>query len=153
MRYDEDHVIRDFARRTQQNLATIDRLHQSGHKVYEATQLINSMLGLLVFPKEEYFDQIPETPLEELEVQGWPVPRVTGNFKQVSDLRQLIKYLRNAVAHFNLEFPDDGTNQLRQLRVWNTDPRTNRTTWAAELTLDDLRALTRRFVDHLLADA
>lgn len=153
MRYDEDNVIKDFARRTQHNLAAIDRLQESGHAVYEATQLINSMLGLLIFPKEEYFKAIPETPIKELEAQGWPVPKVTGNFEQVSDLRQLIRYLRNAVAHFNMAFPNDGTNQLRQLLVWNTDQRTNNRTWAAELTLEDLRALTHRFVEHILAEA
>ena len=151
MRYED--VIKDFARRTQANLRAIERLREAGHEVYEATQLINSTLGLLVFPKEEYFDRIPETPLDELVAEGWPVPTVTGRFEQVSDLRQLIRYLRNAIAHFNIDFPGDGTNELRQLRVWNTPSRGSKTkTWEAVLTLEQLRALTHRFVDLLLDD-
>ncbi len=43
-------VIQDFARRTRKNLEAIDRLHAEGRQVYEVTQLVNSTLGLLVFP-------------------------------------------------------------------------------------------------------
>jgi len=150
MQYED--VIRDFARRTQSNLEAINRLKDSGHDVYEATQLINSMLGLLVFPKEEYFNRIPTVPLSELEAKGWPVPRVTGDFAQVTDLRHLIRCLRNAIAHFNIEFPGDGTNELRQLRVWNTRKQGKQKTWQAELTLDELADITNRFIQLLLAD-
>jgi hypothetical protein len=68
MMYEE--AIRDFARRTRKNLAVIDQLHAEGHEVYEVTQLVNSTLGLLVFPQQEYVAQIPSTPLAELERDG-----------------------------------------------------------------------------------
>lgn len=150
MRYED--VVRDFALRTQANLRAIERLRAQGEEVYEATQLINSTLGLLVFPREEYVDRIPAIPLAELRAQGWPVPDVTPNFKQVKDLRELARYLRNAISHFNVAFPADGTNELRLLRVWNTDPRSRTKTWEAVLTLEDLRELTHRFADLLISD-
>lgn len=96
-------VIRDFAQRTRTNLRTIEDFRASGGKAYEVTQLVNSMLGLLVFPRERFIDQIPETSLDDLEAAGWPVPKVVGEFPQARDLRQLIRYLRNAIAHFNIE--------------------------------------------------
>jgi hypothetical protein len=144
-------VIRDFARRTKANLAAIDRLRADGHEVYEVTQLINSMLGLLVFPQQKFYDQIPETPLEQLRLEGWPVPEVRGRFEQVTDLRQLLRYLRNAIAHFNVKFLGDGDGQgpIRVLRVWNVDPRKNVTTWEAELSTDDLRGIAERFIKLL----
>ena len=68
MMYEE--VVRDFARRTKANLLAIERLSASGEEVYEVTQLVNSMLGLLVLPQQEFVDRIPETPLEQLRRDG-----------------------------------------------------------------------------------
>jgi hypothetical protein len=140
-----EEVIRDFARRTKANLTAIECLRANGQEVYEVTQLVNSMLGLLVFPQQEFVDRIPETPLEQLRQDGWPVPEVRGHFRQVSDLRQLIRYLRNAVAHFNVYFLGDGERQIRVLRVWNENP-SGKKTWEAELSVDDIRGIAERFI-------
>jgi hypothetical protein len=94
-------------------------------------------------------ESIPETPVAELQRVGWPVPRVRAGFVQAENLRQLIRYLRNAVAHFNIEFVGDAQNQLRFLKVWNTRPNGQRT-WEAELSVSDLRGLTERFIELLL---
>ena len=142
-------VVRDFASRTRANLQAIDRLRDQGDKVFETTQLVNSTLGLLVFPQQRYVDAIPEIPIAELQRQGWPVPRMSAGFVQAEDLKQLVKYLRNAVAHFNIEFIGDGQNQLRFLKVWNTQPN-GRRNWEAELSVGDLRGLTDRFIELLL---
>jgi hypothetical protein len=145
MMYEE--VVRDFARRTKANLSAIERLRASGQEVYEVTQLVNSMLGLLIFPQQEFVDRIPETPLEQLRQDGWPVPEVRGHFRQVSDLRQLIRYLRNAIAHFNVQFLGDGQGQIGVLRVWNE--HRNAKNWEAELSVDDIRGIADRFIKLL----
>ena len=79
-------VIRDFAIRTKKNLEIIERLHKNGMEAYETTQLVNSCLGLLVFPQQHFIERIPETPMEQLIQEGWPVPQVTGQFRQVANL-------------------------------------------------------------------
>lgn len=145
-------VIRDFAERTRRNLRAIERLRDKGDEVYEVTQLVNSMLGLLVFPREEFVEQIPRTPLNELKTSGWPIPRVSEGFPPAADLRELVRYLRNAIAHFNIQFIGDGMNEIRILKVWNTNPRTQEKTWEAEVGIDELRGISERFVDLLLAD-
>ena len=143
-------VIREFAERTRKNLHVIEELQNNGEEAYEVTQLVNSMLGLLVFPRERFVEHIPETPLSELQAGGWPIPRVSGGFPQARDLRELVRYLRNAIAHFNIEFIGDGTNQISLLRVWNTHPRTRSKTWEAEIGVSELRAISSRFIDLLL---
>ena len=52
-------LVRDFARRTRTNLEFIRHARNHGESVYEVTQLVNSMLGLLVFPQQQYVDRIP----------------------------------------------------------------------------------------------
>jgi hypothetical protein len=143
-------VVRDFAERTRKNLKAIECLKANHQDVYEITQLINSMLGLLVFPREEYVDRIPETPIGDLRCIGWPIPRVRDGFPQAPNLKELVRYLRNAIAHFNVEFIGDGTNQIRILRVWNNNRGVK--TWEAELSLSDLRGIAERFTGLLLGE-
>ncbi len=159
-------VVRDFALRTRKNLDALDALAENGRDVYEVTQLINSMLGLLVFPQQEYVDKIPKTLLAELAKSGWPIPKVRGGFKQVENLNQLVRYLRNAVAHFNIKFLGDGQNNISVVRVWNMVPakdengkvlRNNdgsaveKKNWEAELGVAELRGIADRFIDLLLS--
>jgi HEPN pEK499 p136 len=149
MEYED--VVHDFAERTKKNLDAVERLLAQGVEVYETTQLINSMLGLLVFPREEFVNRIPRTPFPELKRAGWPEPKVRSGFPQVQDLQELVRYLRNAIAHFNLEFLVDAGHQINGLRVWNT--RNQSRTWEAELSLADLRSIAERFTNLLLAEA
>lgn len=143
-----ENVIRDFAQRTKKNLKVIEKLKQNGEEVYETTQLVNSCLGLLVFPQQRFIDRIPETPLEKLADEGWPIPHVTGQFRQDANLKDLIRYLRNAIAHFNIEFIGDANNQIKFLHVWNTNH--NVKTWEAVLSVDDLRKIADKFSEMLI---
>lgn len=131
------HIIRDFAQRTRINLA---------HN--EVTQLVNSLLGLLVFPKERYYYSIPEIPLSTLEELGFPTIKVIGNFQPAMNLRELVSYLRNAIAHFNISFLTDRDNQISGVEVWNI--RGGKTNWKAEIQLDELRIIVDKFIDLLL---
>lgn len=158
-------VVSDFALRTRKNLEAIDALAAANGEAFEVTQLINSMLGLLVFPQQKYVNKIPKTPLAELERMGWPIPKVLGNFQQVKDLNQLIRYLRNAVAHFNIKFIDDGRGNIAVIQVWNmarvkgcdgnwtrdaNGRFMERKNWEAELGVNELRGIANRFIDLLL---
>lgn len=150
-----ENLIKDFALRTRKNLSALRTLQQSqpDSEVYEITQLINSMLGLLVFPQQRYMNRIPKMPLNELSEQGWSIPKVVGNYPQVENLNQLVRYLRNAIAHFNLEFVSDGYGKIQGLIVWNTDPRRNgEITWKAELTIQDIENITDKFTNLLIED-
>jgi hypothetical protein len=151
---DYQNLVRDFAHRTRYNLDTLRNLQKTKPdlEVYEVTQLINSMLGLLVFPQQRYFDHIPKTPLTELANQGWPIPEVEGHYPQVKDLRELVRYLRNAITHCNLEFLSDEGEEISGLRVWNTNPQNNQTTWKARLMIEDIEKITNKFIQLLLEE-
>ena len=79
-------VLADFARRTLENLSRIRALEQEQRdagiplerlSAFSVTQQVNSFLGLVVFPKEGYEDDIPEKTLEQLVLDGWPSPEIT----------------------------------------------------------------------------
>jgi hypothetical protein len=154
MMYEE--LVADFAKRTRTNLETLRLLQthkENEYKVFEVTQLINSMLGLLVFPQQRYVEEIPETPLHELAAKGWPIPRVVGDYPQVQDLRELVRFLRNAISHFNIEFVPGPKGEISGLRVWNKETRRPyKTKWKAELSVGDLEKITTRFIALLLKE-
>lgn len=141
--------ITDFAFRTKQNLETIERLNRNSYTVFEVTQLINSCVGLLIIPQQEYWNRIPQKPIAELINEGWCVPEVYEDFPQVNDLRKLMRYLRNAIAHFNIRFESDNKDQLSKLILWNVNPDTNRTNWKVQLGISDLKILLYKFLDVL----
>lgn len=57
MEYHERFII-DFAKRTRANLEFIEQAKPSGDQVFEVTQLVNSLLGLLVFSRERYLREM-----------------------------------------------------------------------------------------------
>jgi hypothetical protein len=148
MDYDKENLIHDFADRTLCNLKFIDQAKRNGsNSVFEVTQLINSLLGILVLPAERYLKQIPETPLTELVQQGWPEVRMIKGRSSCRNLRKLIKNLRHAVAHFNIETRSSGGKEITSIVVWNKSPNnSNEIRWKAELGIDELRRIADSFL-------
>ena len=146
MDYQKEFIV-DFAKRTRANLEFIE--NSSDSNVYEVTQLFNSMLGLLVFPQQSYMDRIPETPLRELIISGWPTIKVITGKPSYDNLRQLIRMLRNGVSHCNVRFIADDKNQLKGLRIWNHEGgrSQNPKNWEAELSIQDLRTIALKFIE------
>ena len=101
---DKDFVA-DFVQRTKVNITR-------GYHPYEVTQRINSLIGLLILPKERYYDNIddgmisPEL-LTEL-VQGVKIPSRSRKL----NLKYIVRRMRNAVAHFNIECKADKHTHL-----------------------------------------
>ena len=153
MNYSKEDLLLDYAHRTKKNLEFIEETVRadSDKEVYEVTQLVNSLLGLLVFPFEKMRSQIPNKSLNELKLEGWIVPEVIGSFPQVKNLYQLIRTLRNAVAHFNIEFFADSNNQIKGGVVWNVN-RDDQIDWKAKMSIAELRNNVYRFIDLILSE-
>lgn len=109
MEYERD-FHRSFMARTRKNL-------ENYKGEYEATHPINSLLGLLVIPKEKIFDRIPATPPDQLDTTQWGSVSdwMTQSNKcdlghvHTLTLRQFVRKLRNAVAHFHIKpYPETG---------------------------------------------
>ena len=165
MRY-EDLVV-DFAERTKENLVAIEKMAEvkkkktdvNKRKVFETTQLINSCLGLISMPRERDFNKIPKIPLEKLEKEGWPIPSLINpsERKPGLTLQHLVRYLRNAVCHFHLEFLEH-EYQIIGLRMWNevkdgdkSNKKDRKKIWGATLHIKDLRLLIEKF-SKVIAD-
>jgi hypothetical protein len=182
----DDPVLASIANRTLANLTRIELIDReeadrgvdmAQRSVYPVTQLINSLLGLIVFPKEEYSRAISDRPLTKLYQEGWPTleishpnPRCIAtrprsedqmrceqNHSGCTTLHQLIRVLRNGVSHFNIEFQNHeplqlGGREIAAIEVSNRCPCCHRVTTTIRLTIDQVRELAVRYARLILAE-
>ena len=131
----------EFIARTQKNLRAIECLKEKGGEVYEVTQLLNSMLGLLIFPRARFFEKIQDKSWDLMDKEGWPLP--SGDKAHVSDLEELIRHMRNAVAHckFNLTTDHDEISSIEFRDIPSF--------WTGVYDVASLRKFVYMFLDHI----
>jgi len=127
-------------------LKTIERLSKEAPKEnFEVTQLVNSAIGLLMFPQQEFFEMIPMTDLAALKKQGWPIPKFEFGEERTRNLRDLTKNMRNSFAHFNIDFkPEKG--KIVGLYLWNRPEEKQPPNWVCYISIEDFRLLFEKFV-------
>src|SRR5437016_2563511 len=95
--------------RTRENLEFILEASTRGKHVHVVAQLVNSMLGLVCFPWETLvLDRAKQVPFDTLPKDGWPQFMVT--LGKCDTLHDLLRHLRNAVAHSLLTYSSDSLN-------------------------------------------
>jgi HEPN family protein len=138
-------TVRHFAHRTRKNLETIEKFSKADPNSYfEVTQLINSAIGLLMFPQQEFFESIPTKSLKELTKEGWPIPVFEHGEERTQNLRDLTKKMRNSFAHFNIDFkPDRG--KIVGIYLWNRSHEKRPPDWVCYISIEDLRKIFEKF--------
>lgn len=151
MNYDD--LVKDFAERTLINLDHMQKQQQAGFPVFEVTQLVNSLLGLLVFPRENWINKIPMISIVDLVDDGWPKLEILSQDQgsvECKDLKQLTRYLRNAISHCNVKFVPGNDNYIDGLELWNVSR--GKENWRIRLSIPDLEIIARKFIDLLLSN-
>ena len=137
----EQEFERDFMRRT------LDLVRQY-QGPYDATLLLNCLLGLLVVPKESSIEKIPEDPVDQFPKWGI-TPTAIRSFGFVTKvnprpktLRGVVWNLRNAVAHFRFE-PRHRNRRVTAFRF------TDNSGFEAIIDVGELRHFVEILADHL----
>jgi hypothetical protein len=136
--------IRDVMRRTIENLNFVEA-HKSQRGPYEVTQLLNSFLGALCHPWEACRIDLNAKSLSEAVSEGWPaIAKERPRDCEPQSLGDLIRLMRNAIAHGNIEFLPGSVGEIRALRIWNMER--DRRNWGALISVSDMRSFLHRFV-------
>jgi hypothetical protein len=112
-----------LAQRTIKNLDFVQKAHDCGEDVHIVMQMLNSTLGLLVFPvakENTFFSSFRSTKLSSqpdfgaVKIPGFPpLPSLTiSMFGNCADLRRFFIRLRNAISHRRLAFSDESHARL-----------------------------------------
>ena len=136
-------TVYDFMRRTEANLNRIEEHAASDPNTYfEVTQLINSAIGLLMFPSEDILELLPKRRLSEF-LKEEPAPKVIyGSYDGEHDptIAKAIKYVRNGFAHYNVYFANQN-NVIKGIYIWNRPSLKSRPDWVAYVSIQQLREL------------
>lgn len=155
--------VSDFAERTLINLERIEKLSNvppgTSPKVYEFTQLVNSLLGLVMLPQETWFSALPNTELATMKPIWMTIQRQmvwdVRNFDEDGDrtnlkpenFREFAITLRNSIAHLNIQVhAEDG--KIESIDLWNmVGPRHNPVCdFLVNLTKEQLREVAESFI-------
>ena len=131
--------------------AFIDRsltLVQDYHGPFDATLLLNCLVGLLIVPKEACLAEIPLEPIEELEKWGINPSAIkefgisSSDDNNPRNLRGLVWRLRNSVAHFRFKpLPEDG-----EVLAFNFKDKSG---FEATVPIAELRVFVERLAKHI----
>ena len=143
-RIDRDRLVQEFIERTRANQKIIDRqaILLPG-AVFEFTQCVNSMLGLLILPQQKHYRELNKVSLNEPAAAFLPpVEYVSKASERIEFVGDYAKHLRNGFAHWNIEFLDDG-QVLTGVIIANR--RQNRVTHRFKFEERDLRRFATEF--------
>lgn len=91
----------DFAQRTFANLQTIENSLQVNNEGYEVTQMVNSLLALIVFPKERHLATGNKSKWKKYLSKYVVYPNKNISYDNI------MKNLRNAISHSHIFFEKD----------------------------------------------
>jgi hypothetical protein len=140
-----------FSERTFKNLVFICQAREQGADVHVVTQLILSLMGLIIFPWEAIRSETPhllEIPMQDLYADGWPQWNQT--LGQTPDLFQLIRHVRNALSHRRITFSSD-SRVLSEVHIYFADrpPKADEDNWRADINGDHFAAFVVHFSELL----
>ena len=153
MDYVERNTVWGFNERVRKNLKFVNSAWDSGsNEVHIVTQLIMSLLGLIVFPYaaivESGDSSLKSHKLTELSAKGWP--KWTFKIGSSENLHDLVRHLRNATSHWGLQFSSD-SRKLEDVEVRFSDRPGPQLpyNWQATINAVDLQSFVLRFADLL----
>ncbi|WP_415403950.1 HEPN family nuclease [Tateyamaria sp. SN3-11] len=133
-----------FALRTRKNLDAILHAHKRGEDVHPVTQVVSSLVGIVVFPWNH--DPIGEHIKDRRLADVFPNSefKLTVDLGKINTIGQLWRTIRNAVSHRRVVFSND-SRELNEVEVTFFDGHWNR----QQKTLDE-RVRIRLTGDQLL---
>jgi hypothetical protein len=153
MPYATRNEAEEFAKRTKRNLAHIEDRLKSGARVHVVTQIVLSMLGLIVFPWERNFaNQVRTISLEELIQDGWPKWTISLGAQETMTLGHLLRHLRNGVGHGRITFSSDSPYPEQVIVEFEDyEPGAPAPYWRAHISAADLRDFCVHFANLIEA--
>ena len=119
--------------------------------VHIVTQIVNSLLGLLILPYEKKWALHQDgTKLEDLYAAGWPEWNlVMPKPGEPKTLGKLAWHLRNAAAHGHYSFSSDSRDPREVIVTVKDKPLHGDINWIATIRADRLYKFCRRLSSYM----
>jgi hypothetical protein len=154
-----------MAQRTIKNFQFMKQAHERGQDVHIVTQVVNSVLSLLIFPiqKEdafcELFSHVPLSNPPDFRTVRTALPDFPSlpslrvrQFKNCKNVRRFLKRIRNAVSHRRIDFSSE-SHDLDKVMIRLSDVATAKDPsieWDISISAQDLLSLCRYIADEII---
>jgi hypothetical protein len=141
-----------FAQRVRKNLDFIIEKHNEGEDVHAVSQLVTSLLGIIVFPWEAgALSRLENIRLSDLEEKGWPRWHILLDEKgDTETLGKLVNHLRNATSHRRLRFlSDDRDLHKVEIVFEDTFKKSRPPNWRTKINAYDLKVFCDQITKKL----
>lgn len=139
-----------ISERTKANLQYIEKAYAwKEPNVYNATQLINSLLGMVVFLKEA--ELVPDIRVDKF-AGGICFETIINNGNSHVKLRDFLRSFRNSISHGNIE--DFGHESEIYGFIFRDRVKRNKPFhWGIKISLDEIRKLAFGLVDYVIQNS
>ncbi len=159
--YPDGHFIKEFAGRTVQN---IEAMRLGKEIKWQDTALMSFLLGVFLLPHERAGED--KYMVELLKAYSKPIDSVVKTLRTLrgpasgeednppSSMVELPRYLRHAIAHFNIRPESQDEQNITHLLIWNRLPKHRgenggKITFVARINIDELRCLANYVLKQL----
>ena len=174
--YNIEYFLEDYAKRTMENLEIIEHYSSTRwmniqgellkeKKAYEVTQLINSLLGLVLIPMEslkkendgrityknelrkkapEKYDEVMNL-LERCKDERRIGSTYSSDQKEIY-VDRFVKHLRNAIAHEGIAFWPVNEGKIEKVFFYDRNPQNASEEFCVKLSVGELRCLVENIV-------
>jgi len=145
-------LTQGFAQRVRKNLDFIIEKSNDGEDVHVVSQLVTSLLGIIIFPWEVgALHRLEHIRLSELEEEGWPRWNILLDEKgDTETLGKLVRHLRNAASHRRLKFlSDDRALHKVEIEFEDALNKNSSPNWRARINAADLKLFCDQFTEKL----
>lgn len=141
----KDYFVKDFYKRTL-------KLLNSTQSEYDVALLINSMVGLLVVPKERYFRSIQ---VADRFVDNELLNRIRSAFADGAEISftEILRRLRNSVCHGDMEIKAEKSNYIGEQPKISSIVFIDQSGSSAEISIDLLKCFLINFATNVCGDA
>lgn len=141
----------DFVERTKKIIEQYDSLTIPEKDKFEVTLLLNCLVGLLILPQQNWYDNLPSEIISQKE---WGItPEHISFIKrgETKNIKDISRHLRNSVAHYRFKAFDNSSNKISRIKFEDFEQSGNKT-FEALIPLANLRQFTNRLSDNFMTE-
>jgi hypothetical protein len=148
----KENFVNEFFERTIYNLNLYNEKHEHGDEKevfkYKITQLINSLLGLVIFVKEggTAFDAINLLDIKQEDKIKWNYCDRDGGKFEEKNFKNFLRHIRNAIAHKNLVINANKEKKINSITFRDKD---RKNIFEVTLSIKEIRNMVDR-LSHII---
>ena len=141
----------DFIKRTKKIIEQYQNFQIEKEESFEVTLLLNCLVGLIIIPKQHWFDSLPTEIVSQKE---WGINQDNILFikePELKTVKNIARHIRNSISHYNFIAFDNSANEINSIMFRDfMDDKKEEKTFEADISIEGLRLFTTNLTNIFL---